>query len=300
MGSRSGSVGDAKQDGGLPQGDDEAFGRKSEEIKGKVPRVDASANGKSALPVENPDRRMILMNQSHEEDKEEEEYDFGQDEEISQLQKIWFAVARFYTGQDFNASTVFTELSHRAWGRQDTVPFSSIGDNRFIIDFDSEKLWRRVVEGGPWKFNGDAMIFSLQMWVLIYDIPAAMITDGFACALGAKIGKVIEVGAVNSDYKRVKVDFPLDKPVMRVVKQKVKGHGVSEFLVRYENIPHFCFFCGCIGHAQRECPEEGTEIGDVRFGQNLRCSPQKKVLVRCAPKPTTVPTAKRRLKFSGD
>jgi hypothetical protein len=209
-------------------------------------------------------------------------------------------VARFYTGQDFNASTVFTELSHRAWGRQDTVPFRSIGDNRFIIDFDSEKLWRRVVEGGPWKFNGDAMIFSLQMWVLIYDIPAAMITDGFARALGAKIGKVIEVGAVNSDYKRVKVDFPLDKPVMRVVKQKVKGHGVSEFLVRYENIPHFCFFCGCIGHAQRECPEEGTEIGDVRFGQNLRCSPQKKVLVRCAPKPTTVPTAKRRLKFSGD
>jgi hypothetical protein len=78
MGSRSGSVGDAKQDGGLPQGDDEAFGRESEEIKGKVPRVDASA-----LPVKNLDRRMILMNQSHEEDKEEEEYDFGQDEVIS-------------------------------------------------------------------------------------------------------------------------------------------------------------------------------------------------------------------------
>jgi hypothetical protein len=41
-----------------------------------VPREDASANGKSALPAKNPDRRMILMNQSNEEDEEEEEYDF--------------------------------------------------------------------------------------------------------------------------------------------------------------------------------------------------------------------------------
>jgi hypothetical protein len=119
-------------------------------------------------------------------------------------------------------------------------------------------------------------------------------------SLWTKIGKVIEVGAIHNDYKRVKVDFPLDKPVMRVVKQKVKGHGVLEFLVRYENIPHFCFFCGCIGHAQRECSEEGAEMGDVRFGQNLRCSPQKKVLVRRGPKRATVPTAKRGLNFSGD
>jgi hypothetical protein len=74
---------------------------------------------------------------------------FGQDEEISQVQKIWFVVPRFYTGQDFNAWTVFTELSRRAWVMQDTVPFRSIGDNRFIVDFDSEKLWRRVVKGGP-------------------------------------------------------------------------------------------------------------------------------------------------------
>lgn len=38
-------------------------------------------------------------------------------------------------------------------------------------------------------------------------------------------------------------------------------HGVSG-----ENIPYFCFFCGFIGHAQRECLEDSAELGDVHFG----------------------------------
>jgi hypothetical protein len=142
-------------------------------------------------------------------------------------------------------------------------------------------------------------IESIQMWIRIYDIPAAMMTDGFARALGTKIGKVIEVGGAYNDYKRVRIEFPLDKPVQRTVQQKVKGHGVMEFLVRYENIPYFCFYCGCIGHAQSECPEEGAGGGDVRYGQILRCSPQKQVVVR-RPKPAVPPPAKRGLNFSGD
>jgi hypothetical protein len=315
MGSQTGSGGDAKATGGLSQGDGDIVDRAYVGTKGKKPVVDESTEGKSAPPVGNPDRRMIIMNQSAEEVDAEEEYDFGQDEEVVQMQEVWFVVARFYTGQDFNAWTVFTEFSHKAWGRQDTVPFRSIGENHFIVNFDSEKLWRRVVEGGPWKFNGDAMIFvpydgvrkaseivieSIHMWVRIYDIPATMMTDGFARALGSKIGKVIEVGVVHNDYKRVKIDFPLDKPVMRVVQQKVKGHGLLEFVVGNENIPYFCFFGGYIGHAQRECPEDGVKFGDVRFGQHLRCFPQKRVLVRRAPKPALVPSAKWGLNFSGD
>jgi hypothetical protein len=57
----------------------------------------------------NQDRRMILVDQStrEEEEKEEEEYDFGQDAEGVQAPKIWFALARFYFGQDFSTWTVF-------------------------------------------------------------------------------------------------------------------------------------------------------------------------------------------------
>ena len=74
-----------------------------------------------------------------------------------------------------------------------------LGANRFLITFDSEKLWRKVIGGGPWKHKKDAIIFapydgiqrlsevridSIALWVRIYDIPIHMITEGFARALG--------------------------------------------------------------------------------------------------------------------
>jgi hypothetical protein len=72
-------------------------------------RLPDGAADKPGHPTENDDRRMVLMNQpADDEEDEEEEYDFGQDAEAAQVQKVWFAVARFYTGQAFNAWFVFT------------------------------------------------------------------------------------------------------------------------------------------------------------------------------------------------
>jgi guanyl-specific ribonuclease Sa len=34
-----------------------------------------------------------------------------------------------------------------------------LGDNRFLVEFDSERLWKQVVGGGPWRHKGDAVIF---------------------------------------------------------------------------------------------------------------------------------------------
>jgi hypothetical protein len=104
-----------------------------------------------------------------------------------------------------------------------------------------------VINGGPWKFRGgDAMIFvpydgvqrtseiqieSIMLWVRIYDIPATMMTDGFARVLGGKIRKVVEIGDVHNNYKWFRIDFPLAKALAPSVQQRVKGHGTMAFLV---------------------------------------------------------------------
>lgn len=107
------------------------------------------------------------------------------------------------------------------------------------------------------------------------------------------------VGEEWMNYKRVKVEFQLANAIIPVIRMKVKDHGVMKFEVRYENIPHFCFVCGRIGHTERECLEEAGSEGGVRFGTALRCSPQK----RDAGKLITIPeggsVAKRGLNFSG-
>jgi len=209
---------------------------------------------------------------------------------------------------------MFNELS-AVWGKQEQIPVRELGNNRFLVEFDSEKLWSRVIGGGPWKHKRDAVIFvpydgvcrfsdvvinSIALWIRIYDIPETMIMDGFARALGSKLGNVLEVGQAIQNYKRVKVDFPLEKAIQHTVERKVRGHGVMVFAVKYENILDFCFGCGRIGHDEEECPDEEGEKDGIRFGKALRCSPQKKNMGRRMTIPAEASHVKRGLNFSGD
>lgn len=100
--------------------------------------------------------------------------------------------------------------------------------------------------------------------------------------------------------KRIKVDFPLAKALQSVVQKKVKGHGTIEFAVRYENVPHFCFVCGRIWHAERECPEEVEREEGVQFGKSLCCSQQKRDVGRCMTIQAGDTRTKIGLNISGD
>ena len=42
-------------------------------------------------------------------------------------------------------------------------------------------------------------------------------TEGFTRALGAKIGTVLEVGQAVNNYKKERVDFPLEKAILQTV-----------------------------------------------------------------------------------
>jgi hypothetical protein len=44
-------------------------------------------------------------------------------------------------------------------------------------------------------------------------------------------------------------------------------------LLRYENVPHFCFHCGRMGHATVNCGEGGSNEHGIHFGEELRASP---------------------------
>jgi hypothetical protein len=127
-----------------------------------------------------------------------------------------------------------------------------------------------------------------------------MMTTAFVTALGAKVGRVMEVGETVKDFNRVRVDFALSDALMPHVRIKVRGQGVMEFVVKYESVPHFGFICGHIGHAGQECPDEDLYEEGERFGIELRTSPFKRGASRFLSFHATSSPVKRGLNFSGE
>lgn len=121
--------------------------------------------------------------------------------------------------------------------------------NRFLIQFASEEERRRIVEGGPWRHRGDALLLvaydgitqvssvafdSIPLWIRLYDLPPALRTKGFAEKLGSQVATVIMKDLWYPMYVRIRIQFPLEKALIPELSFKVKGKGVMKIKVRYE------------------------------------------------------------------
>jgi len=84
--------------------------------------------------------------------------------------------------------------------------------------------------------------------------------------VGDPITIVMNEGKINpTPYLHARVWLDLKKPLVRVVPITLKER--MKYLVQYEKLPAFCFFCGCMGHEVTECGDgihsrETCEWGD--------------------------------------
>jgi hypothetical protein len=74
---------------------------------------------------------------------------------------------------------------------------------------------------------------------------------------------------------RICVEYKLDKPLMPKMRVKVKGRGMMSIMLHYENVPHFCFSCGRMGHATPNCGDVDSSDQGIKFGEELRASLEK-------------------------
>jgi hypothetical protein len=95
--------------------------------------------------------------------------------------------------------------------------------------------------------------------------------------LGEQVGTFIWMDTRYPGYLRVRVAYPITKPLEPKLRVRIKGRGLMEVILRYENVPHFCFSCGHIGHVVANCDSGERDDHEIRFGEELRASPPCRV-----------------------
>ena len=117
------------------------------------------------------------------------------------------------------------------------------------------------------EFNGkltpkEVEIRWAPFWVQIFNLPLNCRTKEIGLAIDAKLGEVLEIDVQESGVHwgtclRVKVHLDVTKRLLRGKKITMEG-GESRWVnFKYERLPNFCYQCGLLNHALKECPKNG-------------------------------------------
>ena len=148
-----------------------------------------------------------------------------------------------------------------------------------MIRFEQKGDFDHVLKGGPWLYQdfpllvaeydgksliSDVPVNGMNIWVKIMELPIGMMSEEWARKMGNQLGTYKEIpkgGRRNmwADFYHIRVELDITKPIRRWVKfQDLKTKEMLRYDVKYERMPTFCYFCGSVGHADKNCmlPEE--------------------------------------------
>jgi hypothetical protein len=212
-----------------------------------------------------------------------------------------------------------------AWRLNKPIPVRNLGENRFILEFRVEEEYKYVINDGPWRHKGDALLVvpydgfsrpseviidSINLCVRFYDVPVTLMSAAFTAVLARKVSNnVLAIEGPVKNFLRARVVYPLAEPLKPTVEATIKKMGTMNFDVKYEDVPFFCFRCGRMGHSKWECSDDEEESSEEeaedearkrkRFGEWIRESPLKKYKMQNTTIPAAPQRVNRALNFTG-
>ncbi|KAE8797934.1 hypothetical protein D1007_26835 [Hordeum vulgare] len=153
--------------------------------------------------------------------------------------------------------------------------------------------WKHARNNGPWQFDFNVLILkdydgktrpsemifdTVDVWVRVEDLPLDKRTKEFGEVLGNWLGEVVKVdvesdGFAKGKYLIVRVKISVYEPLVRYfnLKESKEDDEGTWFNFSYEKIPHFCFECGRLVHAEGKCDPPVDK--SAQWGEWLRASP---------------------------
>lgn len=177
-------------------------------------------------------------------------------------------------GKSIGYNTMKDRLT-RLWKLSAGFEILDIGNDFFMVKFDTEVDRCKVMDGGPWMIfdhyltvqvwspnfmSPSAQIEKTMVWIRFPGLNLFFYDESILMALVAVVGKPIKVDSNTLDvrrgrFARVCVEIDLNKPVVGRV--WLKGNW---YRVEYEGLHRICTMCGCYGHLTRECRKKQPDM----------------------------------------
>ena len=206
------------------------------------------------------------------------------DDDDGEAPRTWMLAGKVLFRNLFHIQTVASAL-RPAWGNPRGLVFRPLGENVFVAKFESQRDRDRVWEGSPWHINKNAVILAefegwmrpsdlsfdkLQVWVRFLNLPYNLRNTTKGLGVARQIDKACSVVQIDpvGGFLRARVSIDVNKPLRRgILIESAKRKCTDWYDIAYEHIPHFCFSCGRLGHADPFCPTPGKrdEYGNLPF-----------------------------------
>ncbi|XP_074347434.1 uncharacterized protein LOC141686290 [Apium graveolens] len=154
------------------------------------------------------------------------------------------------------------------WRPKEGMGVHNIAGYRYSFVFYHILDLRKVIEGGPWSFEQNMLVYhhiqneedpgqvalnEMEIWVQVHDILRGFISESILTSVGNFVGKYVKSNPANFDgtwrqYVRVRVRLDVQRPLKRRMKIKREGGSWNWINFKYERMGNFCFVCGIIGH----------------------------------------------------
>ena len=164
------------------------------------------------------------------------------------------------------------------WKPNKNVQISEVDEDLFLVEFGDGRDKKKVLDMCPWSYEKQLVLLHefdgkltpreveikwAPFWVQIFNLPLNCRTKEIGQAIGGKLGEVLEIDVQESGVQwgmclRVKVCIDVTKRLVRGKKITVEGEECRWVNFKYERLPNFCYRCGLLNHALRDCPENGV------------------------------------------
>lgn len=180
-----------------------------------------------------------------------------------------------WTRKSYNPDSFRVQLKS-IWKARKNFEIQVVGQNLFMISFENEDDLEMIMEGRPWLFRKQLIIFDRLVnlvernqirlvlslfWLKISPCQQKCDKNDLMHAIGSNFGGVIR-SKIKGDFFRLRAQLDVQKPLRRVFFVSVGNQGNLWISFKDENLANFFFRCGRMGHEVKECTKLKLEEKD--------------------------------------